>query len=519
MKKPTCFISYSWDSISHKKWVARFVKKLSSFGIIPIFDQSADLIMENMPTFMQKLVEADYIAAICTPQYYQKVNNGAAFEKMLLGGEVLKTPFSKKFLVILAAGSIDTSIPIFLRPLNYIDMSNHTINNRKMEQIAAKMKEIHSKVRVPNQSSFSKLKKTKEGEFMKKHPFAIHGFTLLGGRGIDGIKYIWKKDNHYVESLAFNKRLKSFKSSVENDKISAYTLSVSHGCILNASASQCSFCATGGGPFEGFLSSDEIALQSIFMAEYDSNCPSWPQVRENSREFAFMGQGEPGFCYPQIRNAILLTDHAMDEIKNNISRYVISTCGVSDFMPLFISDIKNNIFKNKITIHFSLHAIDEDRNELMPVNKEYNYKNFIQQCNLLFDITGDKIGIGLLMFNNFRKARQRTGGFTLTEERLYHILKQLDKNIFRIDLCDFNTAKGIGVQDEPSNEMANHLLSIVQSAGFEGKLFSSFGCESDAGCGMLSSKITGIQKPGHTTLEHYTNSLILLDKAKSCLKM
>ncbi len=71
-----------------------------------------------------------------------------------------------------------------------------------------------------------------------ENPFTLMGYILLGGRGIDGIKYIWKKDGNSVESLAFNRRLKDLSDPADG-KISAYTTSVSYGCQLSASNVQC----------------------------------------------------------------------------------------------------------------------------------------------------------------------------------------------------------------------------------------------------------------------------------------
>ena len=162
---------------------------------------------------------------------------------------------------------------------------------------------------------------------------------MLGGRGIDGIKYIWERNGRHVESLAFNRRLKD-SQDLSVHHISAYTCSVSYGCRLSCNHQQCRFCETGTIPYSGDICAEDIALQNIFMAGYDSDCPSFPLVRGNEREFAFMGQGEPGLCYPAVRRAIQLTDLAMERIRQKVHRYIISTCGICDFIPILINDIE-----------------------------------------------------------------------------------------------------------------------------------------------------------------------------------
>lgn len=394
---------------------------------------------------------------------------------------------------------------------NYIwDMSNQnwepkTANDKEYPQ-------LYGSVMKPEDETPAGTSIIKKVE----NPFTLEGYTLLGGRGIDGIKYHWKKDGKKVESLAFNRRLKE-STNPEEEKTSAYTVSVSYGCQLSSTGIQCKFCETGKQEYKGNLRAEEMALQNIFMAEYDANCPSFPQVRRNKREFAYMGQGEPGFNYPAVRQSILLTDCAMSKIDQNVSRHIISTCGIYDFIPSLISDISCGCFKNKVTLHFSLHAIDSERDVLMPVNKEYNYKKFIEYCARLRDISNEKIGVGILMFNKFRIGRGAET-YTLTAEKLEQILKQLDKDIFRIDLCDVNKTS-TGSQSPLRNEDAKNLCEVFSSMGFEGKTFSSFGDNEQSGCGMLNSSDESMSEIGTKSIEHFNATVELLNRAKEELKL
>lgn len=347
----------------------------------------------------------------------------------------------------------------------------------------------------------------------REHPFSLAGYVLLGGRGIDGIKYIWERDGRMVESLAFNRRLKD-SQDLNVQRISAYTCSVSYGCRLSCSDRQCLFCETGTAPYRGDISAEDIALQNIFMAGYDADCPSFPQVRGNDREFAFMGQGEPGFCYPAVRRAIQLTDYAMDRIRQRVYRYVISTCGITDFVPILVDDIRKGVFKNRVTLHFSLHAVGDDRTLLMPINAEYDYKRFIAECVKLYEVTKEKIGVGILMFDEYHFAG-RVGGvrsYSLTKTRLERVLQELDRDVFRIDLCDVNRTS-CGNQRALSNERATKLLKLVMSKGFEAKLFSSFGDSEHSGCGMLSSSTENITDPGNKTNSQFNKAVELLNEA------
>lgn len=366
-----------------------------------------------------------------------------------------------------------------------------------------------AKLNLPNDN----CEKGKAVESKKEYPFSIYGYHLLGTAGEDGIKYVWEIDGKSVESVAFNRRLRIPHGDEDVSNTSAYCVSSSIGCPFSREKKQCLFCATGMRNFERNLKADEIALQCIFMAEYDSDCPSYPQVRNNKREFAFMGQGEPGLQYTSIREAIILTDYALATIEQEISRYIICTIGVSDFIPSLIEDIRHGVYKNPVTVHFSLNVGDGDRDLLMPMNKEYSYKDFIQECELLYSCTQTKIGVSIMLLDNFDCG---TGSkYTLTEEKLGRILDELDSNIFKIDLCFVNKVGAI--KNTPvSKEKADSLLSYVHSRGFEGKEFSSFGEGAKAGCGMLDSADDEVAMVGSQPILHYNKALELLQNAKQC---
>lgn len=123
--------------------------------------------------------------------------------------------------------------------------------------------------------------------------FRLDGHCLISPLGRDGIEYFWRKGEEHVESLTLNQRVSEESNDPDQAEIdkntSSYTISTSVGCMLSAWQKQCRFCATGSRGFKGMLTAEEIALQCIFMALYDSVCPSYPEVRYHAREFSFMG--------------------------------------------------------------------------------------------------------------------------------------------------------------------------------------------------------------------------------------
>lgn len=147
----------------------------------------------------------------------------------------------------------------------------------------------------------------------------------------------------------------------------------------------------------------------------------------------------------------------------------------------------------------------------MPISKEYNYREFIRYCKMLNQVSSEKIGVGILMFNRYKP--QNEDKYSLSKKNLEEILEVLDKNIFRIDLCTVNKTK-VGNQHQLNNEKANELLDIVRKKGYEGKLFTSFGDSEQSGCGMLSSSIEDMEEAGTTTIEQFNQSVELLNEAK-----
>lgn len=361
---------------------------------------------------------------------------------------------------------------------------------------------------------------------LRSENFRLDGHCLISPLGRDGIEYFWRKGEEHVESLTLNQRVSEESNDPDQANIdkntSSYTISTSVGCMLSAWQKQCRFCATGSRGFKGMLTAEEIALQCIFMALYDSICPSYPEVRDHAREFSFMGQGEPGFNYPSIKEAIKLTDCAMQIINQKVYRYVISTCGVHDFMPSLIEDIKNNVFKNKVNIHFSLHAIGKDRTQLMPINEDYDYETFLNWCRELYNITGEKVGVGILMFKEYvppkRAGETSIDPITLTNETLTKILEKLDKEIFRIDLSVLNKTNVTENKRAMDATEASELLNTALSLGFEAKIFASFGAAQQAGCGMLSSIRVDLEEDGEKTIDTFNKARRLLYYAVNTLK-
>ena len=333
---------------------------------------------------------------------------------------------------------------------------------------------------------------------------SLLGYDILGSGKKDGIRYAWQdaRFRSIVESAAFINRTK-----LGGEEVCAYTTSVSSGCILKSMGCPCLFCRTGKMlPFGGLLSYQEIAKQNILMVLTDMYCSDMQFLASRPREFAYMGQGEPGLSYSQVRLAIELTNRVMKELGQKVYRHIFATCGIPESVVAYRADVRD-FFTERVTLHFSLHSRDQ-RDILMPINKIYPYYEVIRVMDGLFSITKEKICIGVMLFWNF-KAKGCSLEYSTTIDNVMQILDILDPQKYRLSFCEYNLSDDIGSAYAYPQGEAEQLLSMALSKGFEAKLFSSFGQLEMTACGMLGGK-----SPNHSIsekwreLDHFAEELI-----------
>lgn len=312
---------------------------------------------------------------------------------------------------------------------------------------------------------------------------SIKGYDHLGKTKIEGIRYAWHSDRvvNLVESAAFKTRTK-----LGGEPICAYTTSVSAGCLLRSQGRPCVFCRTGKVlPFGGLLTYREIAKQNVFMVLSDMYYDDHPELAERPREFAYMGQGEPGYSYSQVRMAIELTNQVMSKLNQTVYRHIFATSGVPESIKALKDDI-THYYTERVTLHLSLHAGDF-RDRLMPINGIYPIQEVIAQANGLSKITGEKTCVGILLFWNYVSHDNGTP-YSTTIETLAPLLDMLTPEEYRLSFCEFNPSPEIGKADVYPEKEAYKLLDYASKRHFEAKLFFSFGRDELTACGMLGGK-------------------------------
>lgn len=127
MKKiPKVFISYSHDTMDHKKWVMELATRMRNNGIDSIIDQWELKPGDDLPHFMETNLESsDKVIMICTEKYVDKANSGTGgvgYEKMIVTSSLLRNIDENKIIPIIKQVSTK-KLPTFLKTKLYIDFS------------------------------------------------------------------------------------------------------------------------------------------------------------------------------------------------------------------------------------------------------------------------------------------------------------------------------------------------------------------------------------------------------------
>ena len=112
---PRVFVSYSWDSEQHRKWVLAFATRLRGDGIDVVLDQWALQPGADRTQFMETgVTDAERVLIVCTDQYAKKAKvraGGVGYESMIITSEIAARIDSNKFVPILRTDDWDSLPP------------------------------------------------------------------------------------------------------------------------------------------------------------------------------------------------------------------------------------------------------------------------------------------------------------------------------------------------------------------------------------------------------------------------
>jgi len=161
-ESPKVFISYSWDSESHKEWVLKLAYLLIKNGVDAILDtwelkagKDKDFFMEN------SLRISDKVLLIMTPNYKIKAENrkgGVGSEISMIRAEKFTNQETEKFIPIVRFGKREDCTPLFAKSLIDIDMSNDDDFEKSFEDLLRTIFEVpqFEKPTIGNRPQFNK---------------------------------------------------------------------------------------------------------------------------------------------------------------------------------------------------------------------------------------------------------------------------------------------------------------------------------------------------------------------------
>lgn len=285
------------------------------------------------------------------------------------------------------------------------------------------------------------------------------------GSDVLSIKPVAHSESEQVEKVLFElsdgRRIEAVRMKYKNDWES-FCISSQAGCGL-----ACAFCATGAIGFKRNLTPDEITDQVLYFHLLGHNIDS----------ISFMGMGEP-LANPQVFPALQnLTDKALFRLSPR--RITVSTVGV-------IPGIRQLTEKfPQVNLVFSLHSpFNEQRNELVPLNRRYPIDDVIMALDDHIDKTHRQVSIAYLLIRGVNDTDAHAQGvISLLKARgprsyLYHV------NVIR-----YNPAVGAPREyASPDRKTVDHFISALKSAGINVTLRQSFGVDVDAACGQLYAR-------------------------------
>jgi hypothetical protein len=142
MQAPTVFISYTWDSESHKRWVKDLGARLrGAAGIEVVLDEWETRLGDQVPFFMERAIrESDFVLCVCTPRYKERFDartGGAGYEANLMSAEAFAMGRERKFIPLLREGEAREALPSWLLGKRYVDFRGDPYEEASYEFLVA----------------------------------------------------------------------------------------------------------------------------------------------------------------------------------------------------------------------------------------------------------------------------------------------------------------------------------------------------------------------------------------------
>ncbi len=137
VKPRSCFISYAWGNEEHERWVEEFAKFLEKANITVLLDRWEHKKGGILNDFVKKIEHADYTIVVGTKNYLDKINKKYENREPIIKSEIYLIEYfigynaerNDKVIPIISEGTVEESLPFFLRPKVVSDKSIKKVNN------------------------------------------------------------------------------------------------------------------------------------------------------------------------------------------------------------------------------------------------------------------------------------------------------------------------------------------------------------------------------------------------------
>ena len=215
-ENPKLFISYSWSTPEHEKWVVDLAVELRDNGIDVILDKWDLKEGHDAFAFMEKMVtdsEIKKVAIICDRAYSEKSNDrsgGVGTETQIISPEVYEKEDQNKFVAVLAERDDDGKpyLPTYYKSRIYIDLSDSDLYATNYEQL---LRWIYDK------PLYIKPKLGEKPSYLSENNQISLGTTSKFKRALDGIR-----NNKEYARGAIGEYFSTFTSNLEEFRITDY---------------------------------------------------------------------------------------------------------------------------------------------------------------------------------------------------------------------------------------------------------------------------------------------------------
>ncbi len=243
------------------------------------------------------------------------------------------------------------------------------------------------------------------------------------------------------------------------DRVTA-CISTQIGCQMN-----CAFCATGKLGFKRNLTAGEI-----FHQIFSLNTLSIEIFGSQLSNIVIMGMGEPLMNYENTLSAINMIC-SENSLAMSPQRITMSTCGIAPQIKRLADDgIKFNL---SISLHS---AINDKRNEIMPINRKYNLNELSEAIKYFHEKTGKRITYEYLMLGDVNDSLDDARALT----------KFTRVAPCKINIIEYNPHEGDCFK-RTNNETLTKFIDHIESCNIVVTIRKSKGGDIAAACGQLAN--------------------------------